>query len=292
MNSPIMLSTSVTVPDAATRESEQTALTNPFRTAMLIDEIRLKLDIEGSAYSNTNLFRPRIQFHLGRMPLCNTFIPCLALTKFLCGGIPYLGQTVDRSFLFIDWKLPQPLYIPPTEYLIPRVYNAPISGATPLSVTVAIQYVGRSLPSDYERPQKMYIPWLANYTSPVTAYNVSAEETTTESDIVNPFNEPVYVQRFIGTTSDAYGANISPRGSLYTTTNAYDSFGNVLVRDRTPFSHLFTTMDKVWPAKSVLQPKGFYIFNTMRAFDGLPSDGNTEYQYSITMQSYREVVLR
>lgn len=279
MRSPILLNSSVSLPPGATREPEVQALRNPFKVPMLVEEIRfglmngIKADSTGWASGWTGMLPIQIQVELtlGRAPLTKHFVPVGVLGKRLIGAsLPILlssAETIPDTAVMtnnvIVWKLPKPLYVPPSELLAPKfLYNAS-SGSTQ---TIYIQYACRTLSKDDPVPKKIYVPWASAYITPPSADGILISDST-EADIVNATDQMLNVERFVG-YSASYGAfvevdppptDIIPR--LYQMIQAVDSFGNVLVRDPTPFATVFNSMDYSWTVNTKLQPKGFYLFH-------------------------------
>lgn len=279
MDSPILLNTTTTVsPGAMIEANDPTKLQNPFKTAMLLDEIRFFLPslYAPSPQIPVNLrLSIQVDFRLGRVPLTNgpVSISCFAPNKNDQTRFSYAAGALTPYV----WRLPRPLYLLPEEYLIPRVYHNPIFGTTGAR-DLEIMYVGRSLPADYPRPQVRHHPYVAQ--APLlTAALPSSGDTlvqTSEADLVNPFDVPLKVQRFVG---DFYNSVdfVNP-GSAPTTDDwageltmmrAVDHRGGILVKDPTPFPSLISFPDRSWPVDTVLEPKGFFIFFLERNYSGL-----------------------
>ena len=283
MDSPILLSASVTIGQGQQLEiSDPTALTNPSRNAMLLDEIRIRvLEIQEPLLI-------RAQFRLGRVPLTNGFVPIGCFGKSLLPG--------DATQF--TWKLPRPMYIPPGEFLAAQFqYASDVVAAFPsASPVVQVLYCGRSLASDFPRPAEIDVPWVAAFIPPPRASGVADYiDVSTESDLVNPFDVPVKVQRFIGfffgsasSVKEAVGfADLT--GAAYMTVRAADSRGRIMVRDSTPFSHLFSHIDKSWDVNTVLEPHGFYLFQLDRAYSTYTA--LSKLQACISMVGSRKVQL-
>lgn len=293
MNSPILLSSGeLTIPKWSTVEPETTRMQNPFRTPMLIDEIRFRTNALG--FFN-GLMSSKVEILLGRSPLTNGMVPIGNLCKVLLdgnfgsdgGALPYFHHT---------WKLPKPLYVPPEELLTCRLHYSGEFGGSATTV-MQVTYAGRSLPSNFPRPKTQWLPWAAAFqTASLALTDGNSDETISDqADLVNPFDEPLRVQRFIGRTlrnnnlaANELGQQAGDQApSTMTFVRAVDSFGNILVRDPTPFTHLFQFVDRTWTVNAVLPPKGFYLFQINR--DYTITVANTSFAHAISMVGYREV---
>lgn len=293
MNSPIMLKpTAVTLAANAVKELDTTMLQNPFRTPMLVDEFRFTVGTTLDARQ----FIPQVEIKIGREPLTHGYVPVRLLGKFMWGGPAYL---TNPSYAYSVWKLDKPLYVPPDQYISIRAASKIYSSSASESVTLSAEIVGRSLSSKDPVPKRIALPWATAWVCPINAgYGAVFENNSAEADVVNPFDVPLNVLRFIGLHSDGSvyasfsGSGRPIRATEYTTVHASDSFGNILIRDPTPFTHLFSTTDRCWTVRARLQPKGFYIFNTTQDYsDLLVSTGPTVVQLGIGLIGYREVPL-
>jgi len=277
MESPILMSTGV-ISLAANQQQEITDVTrlqNPFRTPMLLDEVRFIM----ADFGQKNFLQAK--FRLGRTSLTRDYTPIGNFCKNMRGNCSVL-----------TWRLPKPLYIPANEYLVPHIRNTFTS-----TRSLEVIYAGRSLAADAPVPKSMFVPWVAAYQAPsVASTGATGTDTTvvsSEADIVNPLDETVYVQRFIGRyqSVDALGNSEPPAQYLDNTLiRAVNHEGTIMVKDSTPFGNLFDYTTKVWPAGTVLPPKGFFLFEIQRDFTGFTVSETTA--PIISMVGYREVQLR
>lgn len=281
MNSPIILrAPAVSLAPNAVLELDPVGLENPFRTPMLVDEIRFYAEAGSGALQ----LIPRVEIKLGREPITHGYMPIRLLAKVMNGSM-----ASGNTFLaFSVWKLDKPLYVPPNQRLSIRVASVVTSSDASATVLVSCQLAGRSLSSKEPIPKSIWLPYGAFWTTPVVSNGAIFENQSAESDLVNPFDMPIQVQRFVGYHSAERTIKYQLATQL-TTVQAVDSFGNILVRDKTPFSHLFCILDRTWTVRATLQPKGFYIFNTIQDYTlAGPVLGN---QCGIGMVGYREVPL-
>jgi hypothetical protein len=75
-----------------------------------------------------------------------------------------------------------------------------------------------------------------------------------------------------------------------TLVSAQDSFNNILIRDRTPFAHVFNFLDRAWTVNCVLPPKGYYLFTLDRLWASYGA-GLTA-TVGISMVGWRDVQVR
>lgn len=244
---PLILETSVVVPANAAVQAATAPMQSPFRGGMFIDEVRF-------AVLATFQFPLAIyaKLELGRDPLTNGFISPVAFCKQLNVG---LGPTKH----VYTWRFPRPLYVPNTELLVPTILNSPLSGSTTL--TVDISYVCRALLRG-DSPKVIHMPWAAAFHGVIynTSTSSSFTEESMESDLVNPFNVPLNLQRFV---SARPVAQTFDQRDLYTRdvlVRLSDSMGRHAVKDATPIGHLCNMADGgYWNVNSVMAPKSFFI---------------------------------
>jgi len=306
MDGPIFLSEVITVPPGARVSVVSSRIQNPFRAPMLVDEIRYRVISSSSEFGMLQGFWAlRARHFLGRVPLTQDFVPIGSLAKSL-------GPTEDTGFPFppalptlgwYTWKLPKPLYVPATELLTTEIFNAAVSNSIFPDETFEIQvsYAARTLPVDTPPPAKVYVPWACFFEAPSFSEDGFDIVSSTEAHINNPFNEELYVQRFIGRAIFNWGppAPGLPVGaaefnslfawttSRFTTVRASDSFGRILARDPIPWTQMFYFPTRSWTVNTKLQPKGFYLFELTRDYTGIEPPPNS---FLISMIGHREVV--
>lgn len=294
MRSPILLSATATVAPGAVAEFETTRLQNPFRTAMLIDEVRIF--ISGSTATTPITYGLGLDLKLGRVPLTKDYVPIANFGRALNDdpdppGI-LIGQTTMSVLGPFTWRLPKPLYVPATEFLIPRIFNNPPYAASQTR-TITIAYAGRSLDESERIPDVIDVPYVSYWECPVQTSGNQTPQQSTEADLVNPFNEPLTVQRFIGRcwgTGAQFpgGATIgTPDVGFGVGVRAANSNGVIMVKDSTPFPTLFSLPDRSWTVNNLLAPKGFFLFYL--DFDQFGEVQSADIAPIISMVGYRKV---
>lgn len=308
--SPILLQTQIVVqPGGSMGVADPTRLENPFQGPMWLDEIRFTITDPSQACFWSSL-RVELKMSGDGTPLTRGFVPISTLGKVLQESIPGIasgtGPTSEASLQHFIWKLPKPLYLAAREYLLPTMYFVPFSGAT-TPVTVTICYACRPVAAGTPTPTKIHLPWVAFYQSSFLTTPGAADtfEHSGPSDIFNPFQQDLHVQRFVGrlmvqaatgTGEDGYitmginSANVNlVTGSPTTGTfvSGQDSFNNILIRDATPFADVFDFLDRSWTVNAILPPQGFYQFNIDRLWSAYTQALTAA--VAIAMVSYREV---
>lgn len=305
--SPLLLRAQVSLQPAGEMGiADSTLLENPFQGPMWLDEIRFRLP--GIAYDSGSPWGSLYcKLKLGNLPLTQGNVPISLFGKALNDSVENTAATSGGPFVF-TWKLPKPLFIPARDYLRPIFYYAPFSGAAAANITVA--YACRPLPVGTPTPKTLQVPWVAAYVPPMQATGVAAADRVDESqpsDLYNPWDQDLHVQRFVGrllvqgnTAVEETGlmglASASPQLQAFgagvdaatgTMITAQDSQNNILIRDPTPFAHVFDFVDRAWTVNCVLPPKGFYQF-TMERYWADYSAGYTA-TTGISMIGWREV---
>lgn len=295
--SPIILQTRITVPAGGSMGvADPTKLENPFQGPMWLEEIRFRLPTlaAGPGVGWSSL---RVELKLGDIPITNGYVPISLLGKVLNEG-SFGNTTINTNAAVTNeiwlqsytWKLPKPLYIPAREYLKPQMYFDPYPGAAPIDVVIT--YSCRPIPAGTPPPAKIRLPWVAFYQPPYIAVPTNGSDvfnTSAPSDLYNPFQQDLHVERFLGRFmvqggyalpglgfSDgedgyAFGDLNSARVDLTTTlptqgtfVSGQDSFNNILIRDPTPFAHVFDFLDRAWTVHATLPPQGYYLFKIDR----------------------------
>jgi len=314
--SPLILQAQITPPPGGGSFglADTTRLENPFQSAMWIDEIRFRLP-NGSLTGNRGdaWSRLRVELKLGNINLTNGFVPISLLGKVQNDSQIVGENNAPNCF---TWKLPKPLYIAPREILRPTMYFEPYTAAP--TKTVTIIYACRPIPHGTPAPTTMHIPWVTYFKPPEISIPeggggvADRSDQSTPADIYNPWDEVLHVQRFVGRLmgrwdeegvgdfeDEQFMALASADVNLATglinvgsMISAQDSFNNILIRDVTPFAHVFDFIDRAWTVGCVLPPKGFYLFTIDRLWANyVPLDAITA-TLGLGMVGWREVTVK
>ncbi len=242
---PLILRTSVTVPANATVQAATAPLQNPFREGMFIDEVRISVP-------TANFSDIFLKLDLGRVPLTNGFISPMCFAKAI--NIDILSSP---NYIF-TWRFPRPLFVPGNELLVPTFRNNPLNppGAT---IESSITYVCRSYTGN-KQPDVLNVPWCAAYQTPAKSDAIvfAYTEESTESDLTNPFNEPLHLQRFVS-ARPAYSIDSLAHFLTNVLVRMSDSQGRHVVATPTPIGNLcFLPEGGVWNVNAVMPPKSFF----------------------------------
>lgn len=308
MISPIILQAQITLPvgggESGLAAGDHTRLENPFQAPMWLDEIRFRLPqseqrggSKGQDWSSL-----RVKLVLGNVSLTSGFVPISLMGKVLNDSV-VVGENGSPDVF--TWKLPKPLFIPAREYLRPVMYLEPHTGAVVKTVTVL--YCCRPLPRGYPTPPVLQMPWVTFFKPPSLHLDAPAVDTTDQStlnDLYNPWDQELHVQRFVGrlmcqgTGGEAElhmsiaSANVDLATGLIvsgTLVSAQDSFNNILIRDLTPFAHVFDFIDRAWTVNCTMPPKGFYLFTIDRLWSAYQTGLPIVATVGISMVGWREV---
>lgn len=260
-NRPILLTTTVPVPAGDVREPpDKYALQPAFNEALLLDEIRFDYlqfydystsPGEGGAFPWNDI---RVELTMGGS-VSFTYQP-VPLAALNTSPNPYLFRYGYNSVVF---RLPKPLYLNPGDMFVPRFHNR-----TQRNIEIQVTYAARRTPV---RPSENWYPYITSYTTaqfPMTASTDSFLFESTPSDLVNPYDVPLLVDRLVGYIGgpgplSESGTSIYDYVGEYLNVRLFDSNERPIVRDLTPFNALFNLQSRAWQMKAILHPHEYYI---------------------------------
>lgn len=247
-----------------------TQIVNPNRTAMLIDEFRFNV---GSNTGGVEFATMTCNLKLGGTKLTNEFIPLPAFAPL------YLGYYAGRT---LTWHLPRPMYVPPNVQLGAEFIRRIPSGVVTHDVTQlwGFSVMGRSMPAGMEVPEKIYVPWA----SATSVYVQTTPFVSADSDLCNPFDEPLNIDYFTGFN---YNPNVSGPIQTPLTVQMTLSNGKVLARDPIPFWTMFPQNRPILRCRAMLQPKEF-VSAVLDIPDPVGSQDNAIFT-TIGMTGWREM---
>lgn len=228
-------------------------LMNPNRTAMLVDQFKFTLDVNGDQgiQWGANACRLACELKLGSIPLTNGPVTVGVLAPLFAG---------NASTVSITMHLHKPMYVPSGVQLNARFVRQPIfsPGKTDADdiANICFGVVGRSLPEDHPVPSKIWVPWVTE--AKAGPCNVSRYVTKDGTGLHNPHTEPLHVKSFIGvnTVPDVsqfgVGTTLAPLTVQMTASNNL-----AVIRDPTPFFLLFPDDRRLLSANALLQPGQF-----------------------------------
>ncbi len=258
--SPVLLSASVDLASGATAQPDMDKLSSPFRTPMVITEIRFMSRITDPGDYVNMTFSLRVALRVGRFSITDVPTPISmfgtshdALTEQQMSDNLYVaGQYNVVSFN--KWLLPKPLFLRPGESIIPQASRTVdgYAGTARLWIT----YAGYMLAPGTPTPEKLMVPYVG-----VWMPSRTASTSISDGDFSNPFKTPLRVQRFIGrlfNSTDWGTPNYEDIDSGWDAgalmVRMSDSQGYNVVRDFTPFSQVFQINRRVLPVKRTLAP--------------------------------------
>jgi hypothetical protein len=251
---------------------------------------------------------------LGEFPLTNGFVPIYAfgraenpvaeqVTSGSDGGVIKFGYAQYTA------RLARPIYLPEGAAVRPQLQHR---GQSTSPADVQISVFGRMLDRRSPLPTSLKLPYWAVYVSKSFALGLADAETSSESDLYNPFDVPLHLERFVGRINYLYAIGVNESIStelegeslaqvpslrnymgdalaqlLVTIT---DSNGFPVVKRPTPFRLVFDHYTRSWPLTHQLPPRGFYrveLTNTAPFFAGVAQP--VTLQPTISMMGWREV---
>lgn len=269
---PVHLTAAATLASNTTGGVNTVALKNPLGVAMEIHQIKWMISGASGSNNQDNIFGGIIacKLDLGTNPVTNGFVP-----TWLFGRPEDLSSetrvgVTGQATSFFSWRLPRPLYIPAGAVLTPTFQHRGLL-STPL--TTRISYVGKSLINKRLQPRKLYIPYVASYISPnfdfTPSTSVAASSESTETDLVNPHKEPLFLQRFTGRLQTYINSinglvNMTETAAQFadtrTTMRMVDSNGRPVVQSFTQFRQAFAGATRSWDLDNgaVMDPNSYY----------------------------------
>jgi hypothetical protein len=261
------------------------SLRNPLQVPILVDSIDFDTDgttdagpanalgqIITTPFNGGDL---RVMLRLGQDQITATYVPIWVLGKArnlsvsgvngLSGGVNGAASiaTPQQNSGIYGTTLSSPLIVHPGEYIEPVFYNAGQLNPGG-SITARITVRGRAMNPGSKRQS---LPWISYFAGSVQNVGTNYTEETRESDLANPFNTPLYVDRMVGVIGSFYNSSdygpyrddVSVDAGLnYCLVRMADESGRPMVRDLTPFGHLFQMQTYSWEFKSIMPVNSFY----------------------------------
>jgi hypothetical protein len=215
---------------------------------------------------------------------------------------PYVTEEAitNSTTCFYTWVLPKPLYVPAGAVLTPSFQHF---GAIPYPVNVFISASARSLPFDAVPPKTISLPWVASWMSQgYVAGTGTGSERSLETDLQNPFDKKVKLQRFGGRVmvTDTLGDNpITDYSFPQIAASQFmvrmtDSFGRPIIRDLTSMAQAFATPSRGWELSNgtSMDPESYYIVYLTKGLGGFEdhSPANINCQAQISLVGWRDEV--
>lgn len=277
LSTPIHLTATTSLASNTTGGVNTVALKNPMGGAMEVHEI--KFQVTGPlSQTNANVFGGIIaaKLDIGSHPLTNGYVPIWSLGRSLGLGAENLIRNVNNAISEFSWRLARPLYVPADAVITPTFQHR---GLITNSLSVRVSYVGRSFNRRGPLPQKVYIPYASAYVSKNFSIDSADTDESTELELINPFDSPLFIQRFTGrcqfywndgsannyATDSQMGSIVS--GGQLMTVRMVDSNGRPIIRNFTVFYTAFPQPTRSWEldGKAVMDPQSYYRVFTRKS---------------------------
>ncbi len=285
------------------------SLKNPMGQPMEILEIKFQLFNSATSIGNLGGIIA-CNLELGKFAITNGFVPiwCMGRSENLAAESVSDINTVPGCANEFTWRLAHPLYVSPDSVLVPTFQHR---GQIQNDISIRISYSARSIPPGAPPPRKLFLPYAASYTSKSFGANAAGVDQSLETDLVNPFDTELYLQRFTGRVS-ALNLSLTPpaiieamvaegvmnyvcpesMAALQFNVRMVDSFGRPLVRELVPFRMVFSGVTRSWETDgAVMDPRSFIIAYLRKdaPFQGSTS-ANILAQASIGVVGFRSMV--
>lgn len=278
---PLHLTATASVAPDATAGVNAIQLKNPIGAPMEILEIKFSVvqstgttGVDVSSTSSPILGGlVACKLDMGSFPLTNGYVPvwsfCRNYNGIQEGGfdniVPASGVQNPVEY---SWKLARPLYVPAGAVVLPSFQHRGLVNDT---LNVRISYSARSVKPGIP-PKRISLPYASAYVSKTFAIdNTLDSDTSTPTDIINPFAEPLNLQRVVGrcqvwandlsffTEGANGGGDFAPSQLLQA--KIVDSFGRPIVRDAVVLRQIVSGLTRSWemPPGITMDPDSFWI---------------------------------
>ncbi len=287
---PLLVTATGTVTPRSTGGVNAIALKNSSNAPIEIHRIAFTISATSDAASQFNPQNLGVKLDLGSIALTNGFVPA---ANFGPRQIVEASGATDTGIYTsqVIWKLGRPLFIPPGGALVPT-FEHRARGI--ISMDVRADYSGQKMPVGY-KPKKVFLPYVSSYVSSVFDASESGSDMSSETDILNPFNEPIFIERFVGRVSVFTNESqvdldnlVLPIGSY--TIRMVDSRGHRIVRDPAVFGQVFWNPLRTWElgGKVQLDSGAHVIVELFKTSLGLTE--NTVFtQAAVSLVGWREI---
>jgi len=317
LGSAILLNGTCLAPLAAEQQvgiRDLTEIQNPLDVPIIVDEISVVLGYGsfGTPAAAALGGDVSIRMTLGGDQLTSIYVPLWLLGPIKnlnplsagVGAANFSSKTpCDLNSGIFSLRLSSELILYPHEYIQP-VFNH-YGNLTTVSTPQApsIQFRCRALEPSAKRNT---LPWITHWQGSLQALGANYLEQTKEGDLANPFDTPLYVDRMMGVigtkSTNAYGlygvtsasglgngpdlgfappTNSSPPVLQGCTLRMVDGSGRPIIRDFTPFAHVFQTQQFGWNMKATLDPSSFWIAYLQENYSAYSNGGYAQAMMSL-----------
>lgn len=318
LGTPISLTASGTIKNGSVGGVNADALVSPYGLPMEIHEIKWMLSAPTNVVIGAGM---GCNLELGDFKITNGYVPINAFCRSIL-VTPFGGDFVDfsmstfngeeiptvPSFASFVWRLQRPIFVPAGSVLLPKFQH---QNLIPDDISIQITYSGVTLPATY-RPKKLVLPWVAYWTADGVVYNAASVQLSLENDLVNPWDEPLHVQRFVGRINysgnissvppserftmglNATGNGLAEMIGKYFTLQMTHSSGANIIQSPTKFESVFYSSRRAWDINVTIPPKSYFIVQMSKIADAIASGSTAalRFQPIIGMVGFREIGAR
>lgn len=291
---PINLYGSVTVNPSSEQAINAIAFKNPNSGPMLINEI--KFQMFGGTTGNTTQFAGgaiACKLDMGQIPLTNGFVPVWLFGR--CENL-IMESLNNNSGLYFRYRFPRPVFVPSGGAIVPTIRHTGIPGN--FNITVGVSLAGKALAPSFS-PSKVYLPYVAAFVSKFLDLSTVSTQTSAESDLINQFDTPFFVDRFTARCTQAlpggaqgdYAATGFAAVPEMINIRMRDSLGNPIVKDFSPIYTVVPGVERSWALNGDVQlpPKAYYSIDVQTASSAQLAALGLFGQLGFGMSGWREV---
>lgn len=165
------------------------------------------------------------------------------------------------------WKLDHPMYVPPGAAIKVQFSH---TGLDSTPVRAGLTASGRVLPGG-ARPASIRVPWVSCFQSKmVEAIAAAPVELSKETQLNNPFEKPLTVERFVGRIAQqiAFLASSDDQAIVSDLFSGpfermfrvkhYDATGNLVCPTATYFRNLYGYRNRAWAVRHTMPPGSYH----------------------------------
>lgn len=224
-----------------------------FQTPILVDEISVHMPI-----SLDGLTQPpdllELDLRVGACPITRGFV-----------NVSLIGRQENLAVTNLGWvwKFARPMIIGAGAQILPSFR---LTGGDGNRIYFVVR--GRALPRNYELPAVSHVPYLTAWENTFSggAQGTAVVARSTAPYLTNDHNVPLHCQRLVGTINGGpWTGRVDPRkanvganpvdGTCDLNVQLFHSSGQGIVKDPTPFWHLFGFPDNAWNNPFDLLPR-------------------------------------
>lgn len=283
---PMLVSAELSLAPGATGTPPLSDLTFGSRYAVLIDEIRFRVWNTGKNTAPPNgpiedlRGNIRVNLTIGRFQVTDRFTPIWSLGRVNSNDIYYDDPSVDvaslapgasRAVTACVWRLPVPLYMPPSALILPQFEYALGSsqglGIALPTANINVSVAGRAVIPGQPVPARWPIPSSLFYEAAPAGFAVNPG-----SVLVNPSRNDLHVQRMtlrvwdqrspavagVQYGADWLGATAAEPASTALQYRIRDRLDTLITKDFVPAPLLVDLNSRSWFVDTILPPDDYY----------------------------------